>query len=61
LAGVTALPAEETTLATEEECAKLCYYSKQCCNSFSSRPGRRGMKDLCLLGTVFKNQVIWFE
>jgi hypothetical protein len=48
---------EETFDASEEECAKACYYSKRCCMSFSTRPGKEGKKDLCLLDTIFENQV----
>ena len=55
--GVTAESGVETTEANEEECAKLCYYSKKCCQSFSMRPGKDGKKDLCLLSSVFENQV----
>ena len=48
----------ETFEASEEECAKKCYISKNSCTSFSTRPGKDGKKDLCLLDTVFENQVI---
>ena len=31
--------------------------SARCCNSFSTRPGKEGKKDLCVLDTIFENQV----
>ena len=55
--GKTINSEEETSVASEEECAHLCYYSKKCCESFSTRPGKEGKKDICLLSTVFENQV----
>jgi len=57
LQGVTEPTVEETFDASEEECAKACYYSKRCCTSFSTRPGKDGRKDRCLLSTIFENQV----
>ena len=48
----------ESFEASEEECAKQCFISKNSCTSFSTRPGKNDKKDLCLLDTVFENQVI---
>ena len=31
--------------------------SARCCTSFSTRPGKEGKKDLCLLNTIFEHQL----
>ena len=56
--GIVNIAEDVTVEASEEECAQLCYNSKKCCNSFSTRPGKDGKKDLCLLNTIFENQVL---